>query len=234
MIISIVKDKLKAVTLLLFLQIFETTTAAPILYDDPFNGSPVSVVRGEILTLSGYGFTKSNQVVYKRIDDDGSKPERPLKIPRSNSDSEGVIPVISQSPETLTLTWPNEVLNKHNYAIWVVDGDNSWSNPVLVNDMRPLWFSPSFVYETQARGLETRYLKVIGRNLSQPGLTKRHLKLINLDTASVEYLLTTDFAEDEQSLLNEYVLKVALPSKLHAGRYIVSISKDGAELGFVE
>ena len=95
------------------------------------------------------------------------------------------------------------------------------SNPVRVNDARPLWITPDQTYTTRSIANLPRILRS-GRAQSQP-MTGKETR-VRL-TGPRTYTLT---AASGASALQRYVAQVDLPASMAAGEYTIEVSRDGA------
>jgi hypothetical protein len=153
--------------------------AAPILYSNPFQGSPVRGAPGEPLFVAGDGLTPRTVIYYKRVN--GSETPMPpaAPLPTTSTADEGQTTTVSTATagNGLTILLPTEMQAGAVYALfatvprWSNFGwlPSAWSNGVLINDARPLWVTPSRNFRRSPAWLP-RELKVVGRNLDpMPG-----------------------------------------------------------------
>ena len=93
----------------------------------------------------------------------------------------------------------------------------------MINDARPLWFSPAFVYAAGAPGGLPRELKLVGRNLREaPGqVTRVRLR------GPEHYTGTVIAGSDSTATLPDFVARIALPATLKPGHYLIEVSRDG-------
>jgi hypothetical protein len=197
--------------LLLVALIITHVEAKPIIYAQPAHQSPVRGQPDDLLLLPGYGFAADDVVVYQRIEG-------------AIAPAMGVAPVVSYQhlPYSLTIRLPEIMAADGTYVLWVRSAQGEWSNGVLINDARPLWFSPAFLYASQPVAALPRTLKVIGRNLQPaPGAVTR-VRLIGPQV----YVLPVAAVAIE-SRLGEHVAEVSLPAQLLPGKYRVEVSRDG-------
>lgn len=182
---------------------------APILYGNPAYESPVRAGPDELLLLPGSGLEASDRVVFQR-NDTGSAPPGSAEIVST-----------ADVPNSLTIRLPQEFSADAAYTLWVVNAKDERSNPVRVNDARPLWITPDHTYTTRSIANLPRILKVVGRNLQpMPGKPTR-VRLSGPHT----YTLT---AASGTSALQRYVAQVDLPVSMAAGEYTIEVSRDGA------
>jgi len=155
--------------------IAEATIAAPIA--------------GEIAALSsdllpGAGLAASDRVIFQRSDD-SSAPVGSAEIVS-----------IADVPNSLTIRLPQEFSADSAYTLWVVNAQDERSNPVHVNDARPLWITPDHTYTTGSIANLPRVLKVVGRNLQPAAGAATRVRL----TGPRTYTLTASpAARDDRS-----------------------------------
>jgi hypothetical protein len=183
--------------------------ASPTLYSNPAYESPVRAGPDELLLLPGAGLAASDRVVFQRSDD----PSAPM----------GSAEIVSMAdvPNSLTIRLPQDFSADSAYTLWVVNAQDERSNPVHVNDARPLWITPDHTYTTRSIGNLPRVLKVVGRNLQPVAGKPSRVRLSGPRT----YTLT---ASPAARALDRYVAQVDLPSSLAAGEYTIEVSRDGA------
>ena len=199
--------------------------APPTLYSRPFNEAPVQGEPNDLVLMAGFGLRASDEVVYTEILDGDKAPARPARVPHESNAATGVAPVVSTGsvPYALTVKLPESMRADQTYALWVHTLNGEWSKPILINDARPLWLSPAYVYSTQSPPGLPRELKVIGRNL-QPAIgAMTRVQLLGPEN----FTLTVARPAGAASGLEHYVAKVRLPPKLLPGRYTVRLSRDG-------
>lgn len=208
--------------------IFSTALAsgAPTLlhtagYQSPRRGAP-----DELLLLAGYGLRADDVVVYQATGDAARALKPPAAVPLSATAELGVVPVASSDdvPYALTLRLPGSMTSERPYSLWVRTAAGEWSQPVLINNSRPLWLSPARVYATGTVGLLPRYLKVIGQNLqSRPGgVTELRLN------GPATYIMRVPVGDDGKSRAR-YVARAPLPARLLAGHYRLQLRRDGGD-----
>lgn len=201
------------------------TPAPPQLYRQPAYQSPVNGEPGSLLLLAGYGFAIDDTVVYREVRDSRQAQAAPNHAPGTSTAEFGVAPVVSAGdvPYALTIKLPEILRPGRTYALWVLTAHGGWSMPVLINDARPLWVSPSFVYASRMPGFLPRALKIVGRNLAPiPGLRTR----IRIDgPRRYESLVTVD--PDASATFSEYVAWTLLPARIEPGKYRVEVNRDG-------
>lgn len=199
------------------------------LYHEAFYQSPVTAVPGQPLMLPGSGLEADNLVVYQAVNDPQHLPPPPTSLPKQVSSASGTVQIISTAdvPHSLVVLWPEAAAVGQPYILWVRDSEGTWSNGITVNDVRPLWFSPAFAYESAGIGTLPRYIKVVGRNLEPlPGAQTR-IKLVNTNTQSETIILIAENDGNPQTRLEQYVARATLPPLLKQGEYQVQASRDG-------
>jgi hypothetical protein len=196
--------------------------AAPLIYHQPFHQSPVSAAPDDLLLIAGDGFSKDDGVVYQRVDGK-NVPHHPEALPHESSATAGLAEVVSYAdmPHSLTVRLPN-IADGQAYQLWVVTAQGEWSKGVRINDARPLWFSPAYVYSSADFASLGRYIKVVGRNL-QP--TPGAVTLIRLQGPR-EFVLKSRPAPPEDHVLDQYAAVADLPAALPPGAYRVQLSRD--------
>jgi hypothetical protein len=198
-------------------------SAAPSLYSQPAYQSPVWGDPDDLLMLGGYGFAVDDVVVYVAITDTAKEPPLPENVPTNPTPDVGYAPVVgsNNAPYSLTIKLPDIMRPQQSYALWVRTAHGEWSKPVKINDLRPLWLTPAFVYATAPLAGLPRYLKLVGRNLSA---ATHHLTRVKLSGPQTVTLA----AEQSSATLDSYVARVQLPPILRPGQYHVAASRDGA------
>jgi hypothetical protein len=216
-----------ATILLLSLTGFAITahSAAPRLYRQPANESPVRGDPDDLLMLAGYGFSADDVVVYQAVADTSKALSPPAQVPTQSATDTGVAPIVSVAnvPDSLTIKLPGDLRVGQTYALWVRTSVGEWSAAVMINDARPLWISPAYVYATRSVGNLAREIKIVGRNLQPiPGGTTR------IRLAGPEVVTGVAIVDAQTSdTMNRYVARLKLPVRLSPGGYRVSVSRDG-------
>lgn len=146
-----------ALTIAIFLA-GTTFAAVPILHDEPFHGSPVRGYSDDIVFITGSGFVAGARVQVGLPGDDPATLLNPATIVLVSDDS--ITVRLPSGTTTLDSTDPIR-------ALWVKNGggEQSWAGPVLLNDLRPLWLSPSHQLTTGTLNGLPRTVTVVGRNL---------------------------------------------------------------------
>jgi hypothetical protein len=196
--------------------------AAPRLYSQPAYQSPVRAEADDLLQLSGDGLAEGDIVVYRALKDTAVIPSHPRDVPAASNPVLGLAPVVSYAsvPYALTVRLPEDLRSGQSYALWVRNRSGEWSSPVRINDARPLWFSPAYVYATAPLAALPRELKLIGRNLQPAPGARTVVRLAGPQTLTLT-------ATPENTALDHYVAKVSLPPALRPGEYRLALSRDG-------
>jgi hypothetical protein len=187
--------------------------------------SPVHAEPDEILVICGSGFTASDHVVYEAVGSGHTTERHPAAIPATSGPLSGVAPIVTvgEPAYSLSARLPEVIQAQRIYRLWVVSAAGEWSEPITVNDPRPLWVTPSIVSETADPARLGRQVRVVGRNLRpEPGQRVQ----IRLEGSST-FVLTSNSAGDDSPHLGEYVVDAALPARLPVDSYTVSVSRDG-------
>ncbi len=164
-------------------------------------------------------------VVYLAVTDTTRPISHPLAVPSQATPQTGMAPVLSRAgvPRSLTIRLPPAMQVDQAYALWVRTPDNEWSDPVFINDARPLWFSPSFVHASAVQDAAGRELKVIGRNLQPAPGAVTMVQLVGPEVVTGTAVVDTPGATS----LARYAARLKLPRHLTPGRYRVRLSRDG-------
>src|SRR6185437_282113 len=203
--------------------------------EGPVRGDP-----GDVLLLPGTGFTvpRGDLVVYAAIADTTQPPVRPASIPTRQTATLGVITPLAVDAGAVTVLLPAAMTAGRSYALWVA-GQAGWSNPVLINDARPMWMLPGplgpehggsgypYVYSTADRPGIGRVLTIFGRNL-QPAAGGRS-QVTFFDPSGTAYPGTVVGTGDPST---RYAVRVTLPATLPLSgggptSYTVKLSRDG-------
>jgi hypothetical protein len=197
--------------------------APPELYWRPDYQSPVRGGPDELLLLAGYGLSAGDSVVYRALQDSTSHPQRPQRLPATSTWRSGRASVVSTAnvPYSITIRLPGVVRARQDYVLWIRTLGRKWSRAISINDARPLWITPPYVYATEMPAGLPRQLKLVGRNLERaPGELTR-LRLTGPTT------ITLSARSYASSTMNRYVARVQLPAVLSRGRYSIAVSRDG-------
>ena len=189
-------------------------------YEAPVRGDP-----GELLFLGGYGLDASDRVVY--ADASGAKVPagHPARIPEHSDTGIGTAAIVQSrgAPYWLAVRLPEILQRGHPYRLWVVNAAREWSEPVSINDPRPLWLTPGLAYASVDFAGLSRRLRVVGRNLAPASAGTMELMLRGPAT----YELRTHGAYNA-SALQDFVAEADLPARMVPGRYSVSARRDGS------
>ena len=202
----------------------------PVIYSNPFQGSPVRGAPGELLLLAGDGLTSRMVVYYKRVNGDETPFPPSAPLPTIPTADEGPATTVSAAGagRALTIMLPQVMEGGRTYALWATiprwsNGGlvpSAWSNGVRINDARPLWITPSRHFRSFAPGWLPRELKVVGRNLDPaPGAAT----LVRLSRGDPFPPITLPAAVDP---LDRYVARVALPAVVIPAKYAIAASRD--------
>ncbi|MCB1055182.1 MAG: hypothetical protein KDD11_06670 [Acidobacteria bacterium] len=208
------------------------TAAQPTLFSKPHFQSPVFAEPGDLVMLPGADLLQDARVFYQYAPDPSAPPPPPVTLPTTNDawsgelelydDPASTLDAYVDVPGSLTGRLPMATAMDWPYALHVLDADGTWSQPVFVNDPRPLWLSPDFAYRTAATGSSPRRLRVIGRNLAPLHEDPLLVRLSGPHT----YLLFAATAV-VTSPLDRYVVEVDLPANLKVGLYRVDLMREG-------
>src|SRR5271166_3941305 len=182
---------------------------APRLYHQPGYESPLRGDPDDLLLLAGDGFSVDDVVVYQAIADTTKPAARPRSAPSQSTPETGIAPVVSRAgvPRFLTIKLPPDARRDQSYALWVRTARGEWSAPVVINDARPLWFTPSFIYASATLGSLPRELKVVGRNLQPaPGVVTK-IQLVGPETITDTVIVDAQASES----LDRYAARLRLP-----------------------
>jgi hypothetical protein len=198
--------------------------AAPTLYRQPAYQSPASAEPDDLLLIPGYGFSADDRVVYEAVESRGASFHHPERIPAESTADQGIADVASFSniPYSLTVRLPRVMRAGQSYALWVVNAAQEWSEPARINDARPLWLSPGFVYATQAVASLPRYLKVMGRNLEPGANAVTEMRL----SGPAELIFEAEHAPAGEADVDHFVALAKLPARLIPGDYHVQVRRD--------
>jgi hypothetical protein len=202
--------------------------AAPEVFRNSYYESPVQGGPDDLLFLGGLGFESHDRVVYQVVRSGTSSSGHPDTVPERSTRELGTASIVKvgDPPYSLTIQLPGEMSADEVYRLWVVNRALEWSQAFTINDARPLWVSPAYVYATKDFAGLGRRVRVIGRNLGPLG-TARSLR-IRLQGPHT-YIVTSDELAERQSTLQHYVAEAALPREMVPGSYAVSISRDGRD-----
>lgn len=188
-------------------------------YEAPDRGDP-----DDLLILPGFGFAAGDIVVYQAINDTTQGLSAPSELPVHSTADSGFAQVVSAAdiPRSLTVKLPQALRMNQSYALWARTPSGEWSRAIMINDARPLWITPAYVYATTPLANLPREIKVIGRNLQPSPGHVTHIRLIGPRT-----FLGTAVSDDRSSAtIDHYVARMRLPDSLPVGRYRVQLSRD--------
>jgi hypothetical protein len=199
--------------------------APPQLYKQRFYESPARADPDDLLLIAGYGFTAGDQVIYRAIADTTQTLQPPSELPVRSTADLGFADVVSMQdvPYSLTIKLPQMLRENQSYALWVHTPGGEWSDPVMVNDARPLWFSPAYGYATDSLATLPRELKIVGRNLQPSADRATQIRLIG----PRQYLATSISDGKSSASIDHYVARFPLPRSLAPGDYRVQFTRDG-------
>ena len=186
-------------------------------YEAPVRGDP-----DDLLMIAGLGLNATDRVVYQAAEVSG---KHPASVPRDTTANWGVAPIlhIDDIAHSLTVRLPQAMRPQTIYQLWVVNAGGEWSEPIVINDPRPLWISPAYVYSTADLARTNRRVRVIGRNL-RPATGSMRIRLEGQTT----YILSAEATADTTAVLDDYVAEAPLPERMTPDLYSVSVSRDGA------
>jgi hypothetical protein len=200
--------------------------APPQLYRQSAQESPVRGEPDDLLLLAGYGFAVDDTVVYRAARDTTEAFTTPNQIPTHSSAEFGVAPIVNSTgvPYSLTIKLPQTMRADQSYVLWVRTARGEWSQPVKINDARPLWVSPAYVYASGSPASLPRELKIVGRNLQPSPGQSTQIRLIGPQRFTAMALSDAQSSET----MNQFVARVELPGHLAPGRYRMLVNRDGA------
>jgi hypothetical protein len=200
--------------------------APPLLYHQAAYESPVRGDPDDLLLIAGYGFSGDDQVIYQAVNEGGGTVH-PSEPPWESTADRGIADVVSylNVPYSLTVRLPKTMRTKQTYELWVRTARGEWSDAVKINDARPLWFSPAFVYASQSVASLRRYVKVVGRNLEPmpDGITEVRL------SGKTTLTLKAEPAPADAAALDYYVAFAYLPARLIPGSYRIQVRRGRSE-----
>lgn len=219
----------------MFLAIFAGTkvvAAAPEVYRQAAYESPVGGDPDDLLLLAGYGFAADDAVVYRAIPDTTKPLTAPDRVPVDSSVEFGLAPIVSAAdvPYSLTVKLPRILRANQSYGLWVRTARGEWSQAVKINDARPLWLSPSFVYASTTPAFLPRELKIVGRNLQPVTGRSTQIRLIGPQQFNGSAIAEAGPADT----LNRYLARLPLPAHLAPGSYKIQVSRDGTSWASLE
>jgi hypothetical protein len=200
--------------------------APPELYHQSAYESPVHGKPDDLLLLAGYGLAIDDTVVYRAVPTATDSIATPSRLPANSSADLGVASVVSSKdvPYSLTIKLPQIMHADRVYALWVRTARGEWSKPVEINQVRPYWISPEYVYASAAVASLPRELKIVGRNLQSIGDRSTRIRLVG----PKQYTGTAVSDARSSAISNEYVARLQLPAVLAPGTYRIQVSRDSS------
>jgi len=215
----------RSLCVLLLLAGAQVLAGAPRLYHQKAHQGPVHGGPDDLLLLQGFGFAADDTVVYRRVSDTTEPLASPDHVPKDSDGKSGLASIVSVAgvPHSLTIKLPKSVQADQSYALWVRTARGEWSEAVMINDARPLWASPPYVYASGMPAGLPREVKIVGRNLQPSSGHTTRIRLIGPESLTVQALSDAAF-----SSASGYVARAPLPAHLAPGSYRMSISRDGS------
>jgi hypothetical protein len=206
------------------------TGAAPTIFRTPDYESPVQGGPDDLVFLGGLGLSVDDRVVYQaeRSGPDPMSNQHPKTVPVESTPDLGIAPIVKlgDPPYSLTVRLPKEVSSDVVYRLWVVNSASEWSAPARINDPRPMWMSPAYVYATSDFAGLQRRIRVMGRNLQLEGSAPPlRIRLKGPET----YTLMAGASAGTKPVVLKYVAEASLPARAAPGSYIVSVSRNGRD-----
>jgi hypothetical protein len=197
----------------------------PAVYSRPNFQSPVHGDPDDLLLIPGDGFAPDDVVVYRALDDSTQRPSPPESVPTQSDSQVGIAAVVAtvNVPYSLTVRLPSAMEQGRAYALWVRSSAGEWSAAVKINDARPLWMTPDYVYVSKPLANLPRAIKIVGRNLDAAPGAITQVKLIGPQS----YTIDVPRADDSKRAAQSFVAKADLPSRISPGTYTVQVSRDG-------
>jgi hypothetical protein len=191
-------------------------------YESPVRGDP-----DDLLMIAGTGFEAADRVVYQALN---VAPSHPPTIPARSTADVGTAPIVQRGNPAyaLTVRLPMEMQKGRAYRLWVVTTSGEWSEAMGINDPRPQWVTPSFVYSTADFAGFGRVVRVVGRNL-EGGAPGEVIEVRLSGSGKRSYILTPRVVPDEVDALREYVATASLPASIAPGLYSVAVRRKGLD-----
>jgi hypothetical protein len=188
-------------------------------YESPVQGGP-----DDLLLLAGRGFSSTDRVVYEAIDAAAPSRGHPSAVPPDSTAARGTVPIVklANPPYSITTQLPSLIQAGRGYRLWVVTVAGEWSAPVSINDPRPQWITPAYVYSSADFATLGRQVRVVGRNLAPTGAAASWIQLQGPRT----YVLAAQKGGADNPA-QRYISEAALPDRIVPGMYSVAISRDG-------
>lgn len=201
--------------------------AVPQLLRTPGFEAPVHGDPDDLLLLPGWGFEPGDRVVYRQ-ERSGTQRGATPETPAAESDEiSGTAPIVQAGEHALTVRLPAVLQPRRVYSLWVVSPSGAWSEPVRINDPRPMWFTPRRVEATKDVGDLGRRIRVVGRNLVPASGGSIRIRL----TGPATYELTPAASSESEMAAEDYVAEADLPARIAPGSYTVSLNRD--RLGWI-
>ncbi len=201
--------------------------APPQLYHQPFNESVVRADPDDLLMIAGDGLAADDEVIYSALTGGMEDRDPPHDVPTIPEERAGIAPIVSRAtvPFGLTIRLPSVMRAGRVYGLRIRTTAGEWSDQLRINDARPLWLSPSFIYSSGALASMPRELKVIGRNLQPAPGSSTRVRLLGPCTIELT-AMRAPTASSADRPVERYVARVALPAFLAPGRYRVQLNRD--------
>lgn len=198
---------------------------APQVYRSPYYEAPVAGAADDVIFVGGIGFEHGDRVVYLLIQDAASIPPHPSLVPEVSSAEQGTARILNGANPSfaLMINLPATINSATEYALWVVSPQNEWSEPFVINDPRPLWITPSYMYAASDFAGLGRLVRIVGRNLAARSREVR----VRLQ-GSRRYVLAAANPVSGAADLQNFIIEAKLPPGILPGKYSVSISVDGS------
>jgi hypothetical protein len=202
-----------------------SSATAPTLYRQPAYESPVRGEPDDLLLVAGYGFAADDQVVFQSVGAASESLRHPGAVPTASTEELGIAEVVSTAnvPYSLTVRLPKFLRIGQTYALWVRNARQEWSQSIFINDARPYWVSPAYVYASAAVASLPRYLKVVGRNLQPAAGSVTEVRL----TGPQDLAIKAQPADADSGAMDHYVAQLILPRTLLPGTYRIQLRRDG-------
>jgi hypothetical protein len=216
---------LAAIALLLVQHSDRASGSPPQVLHTRFYQAPVRGGPGDLLLIAGAGFEPADRVVYEALDVAHGGGAHPGAIPTANTATLGTAPIVklADPPNAITIQLPTAMEPERVYRLWVVDAAGEWSQALLLNDPRPLWIAPDYVYATIDPGRLGRTIRIVGRNLEPDSARALWVRL----KGARSYQVASHADTHGPAEVRQYVAEAPLPSYLPPGPYAVAVSRDG-------
>jgi hypothetical protein len=193
----------------------------------PSYESPVRADPDDLLMIAGVGFQPTDRVVYVVTESLTAPVAHPPSIPRETNAVSGTAPIVLVGipPYAITVRLPKVLDRGKAYQLWVVTADGQWSAPVSINDPRPQWATPAYVYATADFANLGRRLRIVGRNLATESGMSVQIRLRGPETYVLE-CNTPGTSGTDSTALQRYVAEAPLPARMSPGSYSISIRRE--------